>query len=185
MMQMVFYNSWHVTLWVPLLTSKTATQYACLLLFVVLFAIAHEGIYRARQVASSFRSNRCDLTPQCQFLATAGRKRSACMHVPHRCCRTVGHALDMANPASLSQVSSNTCVLVQAPGVSSGSKLKRAVAAVQSCRSPGKRLSACHNRGVTGNHFVSLVWPESADIISADAGRDDIQRRHFDCHLLR
>lgn len=71
---MVFYNSWHVTLWVPELSSKTLAQYGCLLLFVVLFAVAHEGIYRVRQIASSNRSNRCDLKAHGRFLATCKQK---------------------------------------------------------------------------------------------------------------
>eukprot|EP00892_Ulva_mutabilis_P011523 jgi/Ulvmu1/8743/UM047_0085.1 len=54
-MQMTFYNSCEVTLWVPSLTSSTVGEYVVLLVLMIGFAIVHEAIYKLRQLCSAAR----------------------------------------------------------------------------------------------------------------------------------
>jgi hypothetical protein len=62
MMQMTFYNSVHVTLWIDGWSSVDLQSYVILLTAVVLFAVLHEGLYRLRQVCSQVQLSGYALT---------------------------------------------------------------------------------------------------------------------------
>lgn len=58
-MQMEFYNSCHVTLWMSSLASKTPGEYVSLLLLLAAFCFTHEAIYKLRQLCGAAQRHGC------------------------------------------------------------------------------------------------------------------------------
>jgi hypothetical protein len=56
MMQMTFYNSIHVTLWLESIRSSTWEGYLCLIVLVGWFGFLHEGLYAFRLACMTARS---------------------------------------------------------------------------------------------------------------------------------
>lgn len=75
MMQMTFYNSIHVTLWLESIRSSTWEGYLCLIVLVGWFGFLHEGLYAFRLACMTARSQA--MNDECVSIhATFGMCRS-------------------------------------------------------------------------------------------------------------